>query len=171
MTKGFENKFPVCGKGVYIDETATVIGDVIIGDDSSVWPGAVIRGDVAPIRIGKRTNIQDCCVVHVSGTSKNVMMIGDGVTIGHGAIIHSCSIGDGVLVGIGSIILDGAVIGNNSIIAAGSLVTKGTVFPERSIIAGSPAVRVRDVSDDEIIALDGSVQRYVDLKNRYISDV
>jgi carbonic anhydrase/acetyltransferase-like protein (isoleucine patch superfamily) len=169
MIRGFENRFPVCGKGVYIDAAAIVIGDVHIGEDSSIWPGAVIRGDVAPIMIGERTNIQDCCVVHVSGTSGNIMKIGDGVIVGHGSIIHSCCIGDGVLVGTGSVVLDGTIIGKNSIIAAGSLVTRGTVFPERSFVAGSPAVRVKDISDEEIIALNGSVQRYVDLKNRYIS--
>jgi carbonic anhydrase/acetyltransferase-like protein (isoleucine patch superfamily) len=159
---------PRLSDGVYIAENAAVIGDVEIGKDSSVWFGSVVRGDIAPIRIGSESNIQDLTVIHVSRSSDKIMSIGDNVTVGHSVVLHACVIGNNCLIGMGSIILDDVEIGKESIVGAGSLLTKGKVYPPRSMIMGSPAAIVRTVSDDEVSAIYESSQVYVSLKNKYM---
>lgn len=139
-------KNPKLGKNVFIADGAVCLGDVTLGDDSSIWFNATVRGDRDQIFIGKGTNIQDNCVVHTD--TGHVVTIGDYVTVGHGAIIHGCSIGDCTLVGMGATILNGAVIGKNCIIGAGALVTQNTIVPDNSMMIGMPAKNVKDVSDE-----------------------
>lgn len=159
-------RLPVVDPSAFIDESAQVVGDVEIGAESSVWMNAVIRGDVHRIRIGRRTNVQDGTVVHVmQGTHPT--RIGDDVTIGHGALVHGCTIGDRVLVGMGAIILTGAVIGDDSIVAAGTLVTEGTVVPPRSMVMGSPGKVRRSLSDEEVAFLVESADNYVRYRLEY----
>lgn len=140
---------PKLGEGVFIAPTALVVGDVQIGDGSSVWFGAVVRGDMHWIRIGRETNIQDLCVLHVT-TGRHPLTVGSEVTVGHRVVLHGCTVGDRVLVGMGSVLLDGCVIGDESIVAAGSLVPEGAVFPPRSVLMGAPAKRVREATDADI---------------------
>ena len=139
---------PVFGKNCYLAETATVIGDVIIGDDCSLWFNAVVRGDVNSIRIGNKVNIQDGAVLHTL-YQKSVIDIGNNVSIGHNVVIHGAKIMDRVLVGIGAIILDHAVIGENSIIAAGALVKSSEIVEPNSIYAGVPAVKIKEVDPEQ----------------------
>ena len=138
MIRVFAGKRPALGNGVFLAETCAVIGDVTIGDESSIWYGTVVRGDVMPIRIGARTSVQDNTVIHVtSGFSGTI--IGNDCTIGHSAIVHACTIEDFCLIGMGSIILDGARIGRGSLVGAGALVTPGTEIPEGVLVIGAPA--------------------------------
>lgn len=141
--------------------SAEIIGDVRIGEDSGVWYHATVRGDKAPVRIGRRSNVQDNAVIHVSEGHPTI--VGDGVTIGHGAIVHGCTVGDNVLVGMGAIILDGAKIGNDTIIAAGALVTQGKEIPPRSLVIGTPGKVVRQLTREEIKSIKDNAQEYVDL--------
>lgn len=169
----YKDIMPDISKGVYVDETALVIGDVVIGDESSVWPMAVVRGDVNSIRIGQRTNIQDGCIVHVthsysSNPDGNAVTIGDDVTVGHNVTIHGCTIGDRCLIGIGSTILDGAVIGNDVLLGAGSLVTEGKELESGYLYVGAPVKRARHLSDDERAWFRYSAKHYQQLKNDYL---
>lgn len=148
-------KDPQIGQGCFLAETAAIIGDVIIGENCSVWYSAVIRGDVHYIRIGNNVNIQDGAIIHCT-FQKSPTNIGDNVSIAHGAIIHGCTIHDNVLVGMNAVILDDAVIESNSIVAAGAVVTKGTVVPSGSVFAGSPAKKIKDISPE---LLKGEVER------------
>lgn len=132
---------------VYLAEGARIVGDVTIGEGSSMWYNAVIRGDSNPIVIGENTNVQDNAVLHVSHS--NPLEIGDNVTIGHGAIIHGCTIGNNVLIGMGAIILDGAVIEDNCIIGAGALVTQNKIIPSGSLAFGNPAKVMRQITEEE----------------------
>lgn len=141
MIGSFKGKTPQIDDSCFIAENCTVIGDVTIGEKTSVWYGAVIRADMASVIIGKNSNVQDNCVIHV-GTKP--VKIGNGVTIGHGAIVHSAEIGDNTLVGMGSVVLDGAVVGKNSIIGAGAVVTGGTVIPDNSLVVGVPGKVVKE---------------------------
>ncbi len=136
---------PEMGGNCYLAETAVVIGDVKMGDDCSIWYGAVLRGDVNSIRIGNKVNIQDNAVLHTL-FEKSVVEIGDNVSIGHNAVIHGAKIENNVLIGISAVVLDHAVIGENSIIAAGSLVKTGTIVEPNSVYAGVPAVKVKDIA-------------------------
>ena len=145
----FQDKLPLLGERCYVAPTATVIGDVVLGDDASVWFGCVLRGDVGFIRVGKRTNIQDLTVVHVTGGGADTV-IGDDVTIGHRAIIHGCTVGDGCLIGMGAILLDGCVIGEGSVVGAGSVVTPGTQIPPRSMVFGAPGRVARPLREHEL---------------------
>lgn len=140
---------PTLGEGVFVAPNATVIGDVVLGEQSSVWFGSVLRGDVFPIRIGARTNIQDGSVVHVTG-GKNATIVGDDVTVGHMVLLHGCTIGNGCLIGMGSVVLDGAVVGDECIVAAGSLVAPRSVLPPRSLAMGRPARVTRTLSDEDL---------------------
>ena len=158
MLYSFKEKIPALGKEVFIAEGARVIGDVQIGDDSSVWYNAVIRGDLAPIVIGKGSNIQDMSVIHVN-TSQPVV-IEDKVSVGHSVILHGCTIKRGSLIGMGAIILNEAVIGEESLVAAGALVTEKKVFPPRMLIMGSPAKAVRELTSEEIQSLHDTAIRY-----------
>jgi carbonic anhydrase/acetyltransferase-like protein (isoleucine patch superfamily) len=150
---------------VFIAETATVIGDVTIGKDSSVWFSAVLRGDAAPISIGDGTNVQDNAVIHVDQEAPT--SIGRRVTIGHGAIVHSAKIDDHVLIGMGAIILSRAVIGTHSIIAAGSVVPEGREIPPRSLVMGVPGKVVRHVTDEEVAQIEGGAEHYVERARNY----
>jgi carbonic anhydrase/acetyltransferase-like protein (isoleucine patch superfamily) len=151
---------PTLGKDVFVAENASVIGDVHLGDEASVWFGAVLRGDYFPIRIGARTNIQDNSVVHItSGTARTT--IGDDVTIGHAAIIHGCTIGSGCLIGMGSIVLDNAVVGDGSFVAAGSLVTPETIIPPGSFVLGRPARVRRPVEDADRLVIEAAAKLYM----------
>lgn len=159
------DKRPVTGANVFIAPGATVIGAVSLGDESSVWYGSVLRGDINRIAIGAQSNVQDLSVMHVSDDFPAI--VGERVTIGHRAIIHACTVGDEVLVGMGAIILDGAEIGPRSIIAAGALVTKGARIPEGSLVIGSPGKVVRTLSPEEQRANAALAMKYVEVSRRY----
>ena len=158
--RGFTPKY---GKNCFFAENATLIGEVIMGDDCSVWYQAVVRGDVNTISMGDRVNIQDGAVIH--GTfEKSATTIGNDISIGHNAIVHGCTIHDRVLVGMGSIIMDDSVVGSNSIIAAGSVLPKNTIVPEGSVFAGIPAKKIKEISHElqkgEIERIAANYMRY-----------
>ena len=165
---------PSVGERVYVDPDATVIGDVVLGDDVSIWPGTIVRGDVNFIRIGARTNIQDGTVVHVSHDGPHARLggfatsIGEDVTIGHKAIIHACKIEDAVLIGMGAIVLDGAIIKKHGFVGAGALIAPGKVVGEGELWVGNPGKKVRMLTDAEIEALYYSAGHYVRLKDQYL---
>jgi len=165
---------PTLKKGAWIANGATVVGRTTIGEDSSIWFGTVVRGDVHFITIGDRTSIQDLSMVHVTHHKKedmsdgNPTIIGNDVTIGHRVMLHGCTIEDACLIGMSATILDGAVIGKESIVGASSLVTKNKVFPPRSLIMGSPAKRVRELTEAEVTELYASAKRYVKFKDAYL---
>ena len=154
----FLRQQPALGKGVYIAKGAVVVGDVTLGDHSSVWYNAVLRGDIDRIVVGHHTNIQDNAVVHLADDLPCV--IGRYVTVGHSAIVHACTVGDEVLVGMGAVILDGAVIGRQSIIGAGALVTPGTKIPPGSLAVGAPARVVRRLTEKERRGLRAGARKY-----------
>ena len=139
---------PTLGRDVFIAPNAVVIGDVHLGDESSVWFGTTIRGDVFPIRFGARTNVQDGSVVHVTG-GRAKTTVGDDVTIGHMALLHGCTVGSRCLIGMGSIVLDGAIVGDDCVVGAGALVTPGARIPSGSLVMGSPAKVVRPLDDKD----------------------
>jgi carbonic anhydrase/acetyltransferase-like protein (isoleucine patch superfamily) len=177
MLLRYKEWYPKVGKNAWIAPGATVIGNVELGEDSSVWFGCVVRGDVHSIKIGARTNIQDLSMIHVTHYKKPDMsdghptIIGDDVTVGHRVMLHGCTIEDACLIGMSATILDGAVIGRESIVGAGALVTGGKVFPPRSLILGSPAKVVRTLTDDEVAELYASAKRYVGFKNHYLRTI
>ncbi|HMZ57061.1 MAG TPA: gamma carbonic anhydrase family protein [Nitrospira sp.] len=152
----------------FIEETAVVIGDVVMGEECSAWFHAVIRGDVNYIRIGNRTNVQDLCMLHVTHDT-HPLIIGDDVTIGHNVVLHGCTIQNRVLVGMGAIIMDGAVIGEDSVVGAGALVTEGTIVPPKSLILGSPAKVKRPVTEQELAWIRESAQNYIRYSRQYLS--
>jgi gamma-carbonic anhydrase len=162
----FDGKTPTIGQGVFLAETCSVIGDVVIGEESSIWYGTVIRGDVMPIRIGARTSIQDNTVIHVTSDFSGTI-IGSDCTVGHSAIVHACTVEDFCLIGMGSIILDGARIGRGSLVGAGALVTPGTDIPPGSLVVGSPAKVKRPINDKEREQIAYGAQHYVELARRY----
>jgi carbonic anhydrase/acetyltransferase-like protein (isoleucine patch superfamily) len=151
---------------VFVARGAVVLGDVVVGEQSSIWFNTVIRGDVNFIRIGSRTNVQDLCMIHVSGQYPTE--IGDGVTIGHSVVVHSCKIGNNVLIGMGSVILDGAEIGDDVILGAGSLVTPRTIIPAGSKALGRPAKVIGQLTDAEKEKIHQSADRYVNLSTAYL---
>jgi carbonic anhydrase/acetyltransferase-like protein (isoleucine patch superfamily) len=151
---------PVRGRDSWVADSASVIGDVVLGDESSVWFGAAVRGDYMPIRIGARTNIQDNAVVHITHETA-ATTIGDDVTVGHGAIVHGATVGNLCLIGMGAIVLDGAVIGEGSFVAAGTLVTPGSILAPRSFVMGRPGTVVRQVDDALYAWLAESAANYV----------
>ena len=156
----FLRKQPKFGPGVYLAKTAVVIGDVTLGAHSSVWYGAVLRGDINRIAVGHHTNIQDNAVLHLADDFP--CLVGNWVTIGHGAIVHACTLGDEVLVGMGAVILDGAVIGKQSIIGAKALVTQGMKIPPGSLVLGAPAKIARQLTKTERAKLKWWAGKYVD---------
>jgi len=158
---------PKVSKKAFIAQTASVIGSVEIGEDSGVWFGAVLRGDSGTITVGKKSNIQDNCVVHAD--PKGRVIIGDNVTIGHCAILHGCTIRDNVLVGMNATILNDAEIGSYSIVGAGALVTQGKKFPERSLIIGAPAKVARELTEEEVESIKRSADEYRLLAGKYSS--
>jgi len=163
----FRGKTPRLGQRVYVAEGAAIIGDVEIGDDSSIWYGAVLRGDIDAIRIGARTNIQDNCVLHVTGGVHRTT-VEDEVTIGHAAVVHGCTVRRGALIGMGSRVLDGAVVGEQALVAAGAVVSEGMQVPPRTLVAGVPARIKRELTADELVRLEESWKHYVDVKEEYL---
>lgn len=155
---------PTISPAARLAETADIIGDVALEDEVNIWYGAVLRGDMHYIRIGARTNIQDNAVVHVGGSHPTV--VGRGVTVGHGAIVHGCTVEDNCLIGMGAILLNGCVIGEGSLIAAGALVTQGTVIPPGSVVMGNPGKIRRQATDEDIQSIYNMCAQYL----RYAAD-
>lgn len=156
---------PDVHESCFVAENASIIGRVELKKDASIWYGTVIRGDGNYISVGENTNIQDNCTVHINGN--NPTIIGDNVTIGHGAIVHACTIGNNVLVGMGAIVLDGAEIGDNAIIGAGSLVPPGKKILSNTLIMGSPAKMIRKLAQEDIARIKDTAQHYVELAREY----
>ncbi|MGA0583472.1 MAG: gamma carbonic anhydrase family protein [Castellaniella sp.] len=156
---------PHIDPSAFVAAEATLIGAVTLRAGASVWPGAVIRADNEPIVVGENSSIQEGAVLHVDAGKP--LRIGRGVTVGHQAMLHGCTVEDGALIGIQAVVLNGAVIGRHSLVGAGALVTEGKTFPERSLILGSPAKAVRALSDEEIAGMDAGAQHYVERGRQY----
>ena len=169
MLVEYKGKRPVIGERVFLAEGARLIGDVTIGNDSSVFYNAVLRADLASIVVGERTNIQDNVSVHLS--MDEGVVIGNEVTVGHNAVLHACTIDDNVLIGMGAIVMDGAHIKKNCIVGAGAIVTQGKEFPEGSLILGSPAHVVRELTEDEIRKAHEGVEHYIVAKDELLKHV
>jgi carbonic anhydrase/acetyltransferase-like protein (isoleucine patch superfamily) len=171
--RSYKGVAPVVGDRVYVDPAASVIGDVVLAEDVSIWPGAVLRGDVNHIRVGARTNIQDGAVAHVAHAGPYgpgyPCLIGADVTIGHGAVVHACTIGDGCLIGMHASVLDGAVVQRHGFVGAGALVPPGKVVGERELWLGNPAKFVRVLGDAQVEQLLYSAAHYVRLKDDYLA--
>ncbi len=165
MIYPYRDKRPEIDKAAFVAESAEVAGEVYLGENASLWYNVSIRGDLQPVYIGDRSNIQDNCVVHVA--HEFPARIGDGVTVGHGVILHACSVGSDSLIGMGAIVLDGSEIGEESIVGAGALVTQNKKFPPRSLIIGSPAKVVRTLTDEEVKAIRDNAQEYVEFGREY----
>ena len=170
----FNDKLPKLGVSVFIDESAVVIGDVTLGNNVSIWPTTVVRGDVESIKIGDGTNVQDGSVLHVSHAGRyselgHPLVIGKYVTIGHKAVVHACTVGDYCLIGIGAIILDDAVLEDYVMLGAGALVPPGKRLESGYLYVGSPAKQVRPLKESEKQFLEYSAEHYISLKNSYIS--
>ena len=161
----FLRKRPVLGQGVFIARGAVVLGDVTVGDYSSIWFNAVLRGDINRIVVGHHTNIQDNCVLHLA--DEHPCILGNYVTVGHGAIVHACTVGNEVLVGMGSRLLDGVAVGEQSIVGAGALLTQGQQIPPGSLVLGAPAKIVRALSSQERAELKGLADKYVEVAAYY----
>jgi carbonic anhydrase/acetyltransferase-like protein (isoleucine patch superfamily) len=168
MVRPFRGTMPRIHPTAFIDDSAQVIGDVEIGEESSVWMCAVVRGDVHWIKVGRRTSIQDGTIVHVM-TGTHPTTIGDNVTIGHGAIVHGCTIENHCLIGMGAVLLNGAHIGTGSIVAAGTLVTEETKVPPRSLVMGSPGKVKRQLTDAEVAEIQLYADRYVKYRLDYMA--
>ena len=168
MLRPYRGRLPVVDPSAYVDSSAQIIGDVEIGAESSVWMNAVVRGDVNFIRIGHRSNVQDGTIVHVMHDT-HPTRIGDDVTIGHGAVVHGCTVGDRVLIGMGAILLNGATVGEDSIVAAGTLVPEGAIIPPRSLAMGSPAKVRRALSEEEVASIQEYATNYVRYRLEYMT--
>ncbi len=171
--KTFKGTNPVIADSVYVDETALIIGDVRIGEHSSIWPMTVIRGDVNKISIGSSTNIQDGSVLHVTHPHQNhpqgfALDVGNNVTVGHKVILHGCTVEDNCLIGMGSSIMDGAVVHSHVLVGAGSLVSPGKELDSGFLYLGTPVKKIRALSDEEYAWIEYSAQHYINLKNRYL---
>ena len=169
MIKEFQNKQPQLGEDEYVSENAMVIGDVSLGDEVNIWFGAVLRGDMHYIKIGNRTNIQDNSVVHVT-TGVSPTNIGNGVTVGHGAIIHGCTIEDDCLIGMGAILMDDAVIGTGTLIVAGALIPPNMKIPQNSLVVGAPGKVIRQITEVERERILERPQEYIDLASIYLNE-
>ena len=168
----YRGSAPQLGPRVFVDASAVVLGDVVLGEDASVWPMAVVRGDMHRIRIGKRTSVQDGSVLHITHAGPfnpdgYPLLIGDEVTIGHNVTLHGCTLGNRILVGMGSIVMDGAVVESEVLIAAGSLVSPHKRLEHGHLYQGRPAAKVRALTDEELAMLAYSAQHYVRLKDRH----
>jgi carbonic anhydrase/acetyltransferase-like protein (isoleucine patch superfamily) len=168
MVRIFKNHAPRVAPSAYVDESAQVIGDVVIGEESSVWMNAVVRGDVNHIRIGSRTNVQDGTIVHVMRDPSHPTTVGDDVTVGHGVTLHGCSVADRCLIGMGAILLNGSSVGEDCIVAAGTLLPEGMAVPARSLVMGSPGNVRRPLTDDEVAFILQSAQNYVAYRLDYM---
>jgi len=166
MIVGYDSVFPKIHGSCFVAESSDLIGDIEIGEDSSIWYNAVIRADGDKCTIGKNTNIQDSAIIHVDVGIPT--KIGNDVTVGHGAIVHACTVGNNVLVGMGAIILDRAVIEDNVIIGAGTLISQGKVIPSGSLVIGSPGRVVRSLTEEEIKNIKKSASHYVELSKKYL---
>lgn len=164
IIKPCNGKAPEIHKDAHIAENASIIGDVTLGAGVSVWYGAVIRGDACTIRVGENSNVQDCCCLHGAKDTT----VGKNVTIGHGAIVHGCTVEDNCLIGMGATILDGAVIGEGSIIGAGALVSEGKVIPPRSLVVGVPGKVLREVTDEQFEGILKNAAAYVEEGKLYL---
>ncbi|ABS25726.1 gamma carbonic anhydrase family protein [Anaeromyxobacter sp. Fw109-5] len=162
----YAGRAPRLHASVFVAENAVVVGDVEVGEGSSIWFGTVVRGDVNHVRIGARTNLQDLTVVHVT-TATHPTVIGDDVTVGHRAVLHGCTIRDRCLVGIGAIVMDGAVVGPDAMVGAGALVAPGTVVPPGTLVLGSPAKPRRELTPEELAFLRTSAERYAGYAARH----
>ncbi len=169
MIKAFRGVMPTVASSAFVDETSAVIGDVVIGSESSVWFNAVIRGDVNYIRIGHRTNIQDLSLLHVTHDT-HPLVLGDDITVGHHVVLHGCTIHDRVLIGMGSVIMDGAIIEEDCVVGAGALVTERTHVPSNSLVLGSPARVKRSLSEEELAWIKESAQNYIHYASQYMTD-
>ncbi len=167
IVRAYEGKQPRFGSRVFIAESAAIVGDVELGDDCSIWYGAVLRGDVNLIRIGARANVQDNSVLHPE-PGIGAVIIGDEVTVGHTAVIHGCTIGRGALIGIGSMVLSYAVVGDQALIGAGALVPEGMEVPPRTLVLGVPGRVKRDLTNEELAHLEQSWKNYVEYKEAYL---
>ncbi|NOX43947.1 MAG: gamma carbonic anhydrase family protein [Gammaproteobacteria bacterium] len=172
--RSYQNAEPRIADHVYIDETAVVIGDVAVGEHSSIWPMSVVRGDVNSIVIGANTNIQDGSILHVTHRHDTIpegyaLHIGDSVTVGHKAVLHGCTIKDQCLIGMGAIVMDGAVIESNVLLGAGSLVPMGKVLESGFLWIGHPVRKSRELTEEEFAWIEYSATHYVSLKNQYIT--
>ena len=170
----FDGVAPQLGDRVYVDASSVVIGKVVLGADASVWPMAVVRGDMHTITIGARSNVQDGAVLHITHAGRFnesgwPLVIGDDVTIGHQAVIHGCTVGSRVLIGMGAVVMDGVVIEDDVIVAAGAVVSPGKTLESGYLYKGNPARPAREITDQEREFLTYSAQTYVNLKNQYIS--
>ena len=164
--RAYRGKWPQIAASAYIDPAAAVIGDVVIGEESSLWPMTVVRGDVHYIRIGARTNVQDGSVCHVM-KDQYPLVLGDEVTVGHSVTLHGCVIESRVLIGMGCVVLNGAVIGSGSIIAAGTLITERTVIPPQSLVMGSPGKVKRPVTEEDLVSIGKYAERYAGYREVY----
>lgn len=170
--RAYQDHLPKIAASAYVDDSAVVIGDVVVSEDSSIWPQCVVRGDVNCIRIGARSNIQDGSIIHVTHKHREnpqgyATTIGDDVTVGHKVILHGCTIADRCLIGMGSIVLDGVFIHSQVLLGAGSLVAEGKELESGYLWLGRPARRVRPLTDTELAQFDYSAKHYVKLKNSY----
>ena len=173
--RSFQGHTPRLGERVYLDPQSLVLGDVTLGDDCSVWPMAVVRGDMHRIRIGARSSVQDGCVLHITHASDfnpggHPLTIGDDVTIGHKAILHGCTLGSRILVGMGAIVMDGAVVEDEVIIAAGAVVTPGKHLESGHVYAGNPAKPLRALKESERAFFTYTAGNYVKLKDQYLAE-
>ena len=169
MITAYKGISPQIAASAFVAPGAHIIGDVHVGEHSSVWFNCVLRGDCYYIRIGENTNIQDGTVIHVTN-GRFPTIIGARVTVGHSVVLHGCTVKDRSLIGIGSIVLDDVTVGEESFVAAGSLVTPGTVIPPRSMVMGAPAKVRREVTDEEVARIDQHWQHYVENKNQYLTE-
>jgi gamma-carbonic anhydrase len=169
MIRPFGGVTPQIPASAYVDQSAQVIGDVHIGEESSVWCNAVLRGDMFYIRIGNRANVQDNSVIHTR-TGSHPTILEDEVTVGHSVTLHGCYVEQGSLIGIGSVVLDDVRVGTQSLVAAGSLIAPGTIIPPRSLVMGIPAKVKRPLSDEEVASLDLFWQNYVNFTRKYKSE-
>ncbi|KTD70959.1 MULTISPECIES: gamma carbonic anhydrase family protein [Legionella] len=174
--RSFQGKSPSIGQRVFIDPKSVVIGDVLLGDDVSVWPMAVIRGDVNSIKVGNACSIQDGVVLHITHdgpytSGGQPLILGQGITIGHRAVLHGCTVDDFCLIGMGALILDAVHIQHHVMVAAGSVVTPGKVLESGYLYLGNPAKAVRKLTDQELEMLEYSAQHYVRLKDKHLASI
>lgn len=169
IVRSYGNTLPLFGERVFLAETAAVVGDVVLGDDVSIWYSSVVRGDCCSVRIGARSNVQDNCTLHVT-SAVGPLVLEEEVTVGHNAVLHACTVRRGALVGMNSTILDGADVGTSALVAAGSMVLGGTRIPSQTLWAGNPARYRRDLTPEEVRGLESYWRNYLDYKATYLGD-